>query len=103
MSKIGILRVDLFEYEGIDDLRKKLVTLKKVMAQHNTTNNSIGATATAYNIIHMMRQIERIEHKSKTMSDSARLKIRMRTKILDSISKSSDPVETLQELLKDLG
>lgn len=100
---MGILRVDKFEYEGIDDLNKKLVTLKKLMAQHNTKNNAIGATATAYNIIHIMRQIERIEHKSKTMSDSARLKIRMRTKILDAISKADDPAETLQELLKDLG
>ena len=101
--KMGILRVDLFEFEGGTALRSKLVDLKKVMDKHAAANNSIGATATAYNIIHILRQIETIEHKAKNKKDANSLKIRMRTKILDSFSKQEDPEETLKKILEDLG
>lgn len=103
MGKLNFLEVGKYEYGDIKDLREKLVELKDTMDEASVQHQPIMMTATAYNIICVARKIELLEHKSKTKSELSRLKIRMRTSILDTLNKHDDPTEALKKLLKELG
>lgn len=100
---IPILRSAKFFYEDKEELRDKIVEMKKMMHEHAKTLNSIMATATAYNIVRMHRALEEAEHKEACEKEANSVKFRVRNHAVSAIEGSDDPMEALKKILKELG
>lgn len=99
---IPILRTGKFFYENKEELRDKIVDMKKMMHEHAKNLNSIMATATAYNIVRMHRALEEVEHKEACEKESNSIRFRVRNHAISAIAGTDDPKEALRKILKEL-
>jgi len=100
---IPILRTAKFFYENKEELKQKIVDLKKMMHEHARTLNSVMATATAYNIVRLHRALEEAEHKEACEKAASSVKFRIRNHAVSAIEGSDDPMEALKKILSELG
>lgn len=93
---MGILRASTHWYETNVDLENYLKLLHKEMAEATARSDSILGQATAYNIIHVMREIERDKYEKETRA----LQFKLRDIVTHATEGNLSPKEALEKLRK---
>ncbi len=99
---IGILLVSNFTYSSKEELVKKLRELKQTMLTTADTGDSVLATATAYNIVHLTGELRRIERQEQQHRDMPRTKIKIRTEAQCGLQGMKNPNDALKAILKEI-
>lgn len=95
--KIAIMRVFTHEFRRTEEIERYLKKLHEELKEAVEKGDSAKSQATSYNIIHIMRELEAIEHEKRLK----KLKFQLRDIVTHATQGNMDRKEALEKI-KDL-
>lgn len=95
-KNIQLLRIGVSKYDTVEDLEKMLGKLRMEIGKAFDANEPVKAHALAYNIINVMREIEREKH----LKEKSGLAFKVRDIVINALDGSLDHEEALKRLRK---
>ena len=90
------MRVFTHEFRRTEDLERYLEKLHEEMRKATEDGDSVKCQATAYNIIHVMRELEKIQHEHETK----KLRFQLRDIVTHALKGTLDRREALEKIKK---